>query len=274
MIQQSYILNVKPKDALIEFLELCQSMENINVERVYKTAMATIAYLRGNKEQRQYLQLGQELEEQWYKSLANDQPDWSVYGTDYYLGELWACWIIYSRTYLRNILIPRSLPPDGIVADLGQIQTIIDLGCGFGYTTAALREIFPNAEIIATNLDGIIQTDLAKKMGRRYNFHVVSGIEKIELQADLIFASEYFEHIYRPLDHLREIINILNPQAFLIASAFNARAIGHFQHYDIDGKRLGGKSTSRLFNAELRRLDYKKIKTRLWNNRPSYWKRI
>ena len=65
-------------------------------------------------------------------------------------------------------------------------KTVLDLGCGFGYTTAALKEIYPRAEVIGTNLRGTSQYKVSSAIGKQRNFSVKDSIPK----ADLIFASE------------------------------------------------------------------------------------
>ena len=275
MTQQSCpILTEKPKEQLAEFLRRCHSIDDsIDIELIRENAVTTVQYLKGDAEARKKMQLGQKLEQQWYDSLKNGKPDWSVYGTDYYIAELWACWTVYSRFYLRSVFSPKSKPPDGIIADIGEIRKAVDLGCGFGFTTAAFKQQFPNAEIIGTNLENTLQMALAKQMSRNYGFDMVSSIDDITAPTDVVFASEYFEHIPSPVQYLRNVLFRLKPKALLIANAFGTRAIGHFFCYNIDGKLLNGKETSKAFNAELVKWGYKKIKTKLWNNRPSYWRK-
>ena len=77
--------------------------------------------------------------------------DFSVYDDTYYVCELWLCWIRYSRRYLRDISKNTSLFSRSIVSDI-RANSVLDLGCGFGYTTAALKEFFPHATVTGTEL--------------------------------------------------------------------------------------------------------------------------
>ena len=108
-------------------------------------------------------------------------------------------------------------------------------------------------------------------MADKYNFKIETDLKYIQ-QADLIFASEYFEHFYKPVDHLREVLS-LNPKALIIANAFGTISLGHFIEYEYNGKLYSGKEISKIFNYELIKNGYRKIKTHLWNNRPNYWKK-
>jgi SAM-dependent methyltransferase len=204
--------------------------------------------------------------------LAENKPDYSIYNDDDYLGDIWACWIIYSRSYLKNINNPKSLFNHSIVQDMGNINKIADLGCGFGYTTAALSELFPSAKVIGTNLPNTKQTIFAKNLSKKYNFELAYNLKDIG-KVDLIFASEYFEHFYKPIEHLSEVMKYLQPEYLLIANAFGSKSIGHFDEYEANGQIMGNKIIGRYFNHLLIKNGYRKIKTKMWNNRPNYWKK-
>jgi len=217
------------------------------------------------------------LESRWYKSLSS-APDYSVYGDPFYFADLWTCWIRYSRRYLSDIQKPRSLINKSIVSDLRKTtKVIVDLGCGIGHTTAALNEIFPKAKVYGTNIKGTAQYKHAATLARQYGFHMRDNPKP--LKADLLFASEYFEHFQNPISQLEREIRTYRPKALLIANAFGTRAIGHFEVYDCSsaqdyggGKRVSGKEARKIFRKTLLALGYVKQKTNLWNNRPQYWK--
>ena len=99
----------------------------------------------------------------------------------------------------------------------------------------------------------------------------VADLEGVE--ADLIFASEYFEHVSDPINHLNHIINNVKPRSFIIANAFGSKSIGHFDEYEANGDKVSNKAIGRLFNKSLREAGYQMMKTKLWNNRPSIWVR-
>jgi len=213
------------------------------------------------------------LERRWYASLDSGEPDWSVYDEDVYMAELWDCWTTYSRPYLRAIRGDRSMEAGGsITEDLGRVRSVVDLGCGFGLTTAALAQLFPDAEVFGTNIEDVKQRRIADSLGERYGFKVVEA-SKIRAPVDLVFASEFFEHLPVPVGHLRRVLARMKPRALLIANTFTSPAIGHFPEYEVGDEVLPGRSVSRRFNAVLRTAGYAQQKTRMWNQRPAYWKR-
>lgn len=205
-----------------------------------------------------------DLQNRWYSSLRAGKPDYTVYDGHAYLAESWACWSVYSRRYLRAlaaIVFPR----------IGVVESVADLGGGFGFTTLALRELFPRARVGFTNLPGTIQTNIAQRLGIQHGFSYLGTYPCI---SELVFASEYFEHFVQPVDHLRSILDAAQPRIIVIANAFGSPAVGHFDFYDIDGIRYNGPTTSRRFNDELRKHGFAKMKTGMWNDRPQVWQRL
>jgi SAM-dependent methyltransferase len=267
------ILEEQPAPALRRFVELAGLLLDIDKAQIEAVASSTIRYLHASKEERQQLRLNQELEQRWYASLAAGAPDYAVYDSDLYLADLWACWIVYSRRYLLGLRTATVEEHGALRAHIGALRSIVDLGCGFGYTTAALAGMYPDATITGTNLEDIKQTRLALLLGKHYRFAVVPRIDAIPAPVDLIFASEYFEHLPAPVDHLRDVLERLEPRALLIANTFGARSIGHFDRYCVAGQQLDGRATARAFSGLLRQSGYRQIETSLWNSRPAYWRR-
>lgn len=94
-----------------------------------------------------------ELEIKWYDSIAKGSPDYSIYNHDYFIAEVWLCWQIYSKKYLASIDNPKALPTGSIRKNMGTVRAIVDLGCGMDYTTAKLKQMFPDANVFGTNIE-------------------------------------------------------------------------------------------------------------------------
>lgn len=203
-----------------------------------------------------------ELTNRWYECLdANDLASaYQVYNDDYYFTDLWTCFVRYSRGYLRNVRKYMFITN----------ERIIDLGCGIGYTTAALKQTYPNADVYGSNIMNTKQWTFCESMAKHYNFNMLSEIPaRFDRRPIIVFASEYFEHIHDPLQHLRDIIDNLSPDYFIIANAFNTRSIGHFTEYNgIDQSKM-----SRTFNQMLRSFGYTKEKMPFFNNKPNVWRK-
>lgn len=202
------------------------------------------------------------LTRQWYLDLDIGLSEaYKVYNDDYYFTDLWTCFAKYSRTYLRNVRKYMHITD----------QKIIDLGCGIGYTTAALKQSFPRASVWGTNLRGTKQWDFCESIKRKYSFELVS---EIDADVDIVFASEYFEHILDPITHLDDIVSVANPKYFIIANAFNTCSIGHFPTYYVKSEPVDQTKISRLFNKHLRSLGYDKEKMPFFNNKPNVWRKV
>lgn len=229
------------------FLDYCQQ------------AGADVAVVRRSDESREALR------KRWYASLHTGSPDYGIYDTDEYLAEAWHCWRTYSSRYLK--LIRRS----GLSARL-RPRVVVDLGCGIGWSTAVLAKMFPDAAVIGTNLLTSTQTKVARLIAQdqAIAFDIVEDPAAIG-HADLVFASEYFEHFPAPIDHLRDIEAALTPAVLLTASTFTQPSAGHFDSYQVDTVAIRGTGISRRFNAELRSIGYTRMPITFWNDRPACW---
>jgi SAM-dependent methyltransferase len=207
------------------------------------------------------------LQDHWYKSLSGI-PAYNVYNDPYYICDIWLCWKPYSRKGLLALKNPKSMINKSVVDFINSPKKILDLGCGFGYTTAGLKEFFPEASVVGTNVKESYQFEIARKTGTERGFSITDNIESVGL-VDVVFASEYFEHIVNPIEHAYNLINKTKPKIFIIANGFSGIAIGHFNEYYHKGKKYNPNEMSKMFSKFLAHMGYKKIKTKIWNNRPS-----
>ena len=273
-LSKSFI-NERPKKQLSKFVdEYIKIDKSMDVEEAMSAISETMKYYKENKPSSDSFIA--KMEKRWYYSLSTGKPDYSVYSDKYYFADLWCCWIIYSRRYLMDISKKGKLSnysTDKSIVDLlsDTTNTILDLGCGTAQTTVSLMGMFPNSDVYASNLEGSMQYEFCKKSEREYGFNLISDISQVGKDVDFIFASEYFEHIERPIEHLRDIIDTLNPKYFIIANAFGTMSTGHFIYYKHDGYLISQDNVSKDFNNYLRERKYKKIKTNLCNNRPAFW---
>lgn len=269
-------------DDLNEFIKMLKSINIQFDENKFRSiAINTIKYINGNKDTRNELRHIQELENKWYTSLETNKADYSVYDDVYYLADTWVCWKLYSRQYLKRIIDSRSMAKKtsqgysdmkSIVQYLGNISKAVDLGCGIGYSTASMKQIF-NCNIYGTNLKNTNQYKICEMLSKKADFILTDDITTIG-QVDLIFASEYFEHFERPAEHLTEIYEHLRPKYILFANTFNAKSIGHFNIYKHFNQDYTGLQMSRLFTKQLKALNYKKVQTNCWNNRPNFYEYV
>ena len=214
------------------------------------------------------------LEQRWYRALEGGAPDYDIYSGEDYLADLWACWVLYSRMYLRTVETQTQACLGGrtILQDLGDVSSVVDLGCGFGGSTAALRVLFPRASVFGTNLGETVQMRLARRLADRFGFTLCRDASEVgRSPVGLVFASEYFEHFQAPLEHLEQVVRTLCPRVMLVANTFTSRGAGHFDAYCIDGRLVPGRQATTAFSAKMRDYGYVMRPTRTWNHRPAYW---
>lgn len=204
------------------------------------------------------------LQDRWISSL-DSSPDYSVYDDVGYLEDCWSSWKYYSRRYVKLL--------DKL--KLSDIHSVLDLGAGIGYSSIALKSIFPDADVCFTNIPNTLQWHIMVSITNNFNSSLmpVPECDTMSLNhQDLVFASEFFEHIDEPVKLLDELIDNLTPTYFVFANTFTQMATGHFYEYLYNGNKYGGRTMSRLFNKHLRNRGYKKVDTGFFNNRPYVYK--
>ena len=254
-----------------KFVQYCGEI-GVDTNIIKQVASNNMAKLKQSKVIRTELKLNDQYERRWYASLASgSKPYYEVYDTDYYLAETFVCWAFYSKKYIKVLLSDKSLINRSIFSDLQSITSVTDLGCGIGLTTASFKQLFPNIPVVGTNIEQTTQYKICKKFSQDYGFQMQTDLSGIK-PGGLVFASEYFEHIESPIEHLIDVIKSVKPSRLLIANAFGAKAVGHFNFYKFNGKQYTGKQISKIFNDALRKFGYEKVPTKLWNSRPTYWR--
>ena len=257
---------------LIDLLVECEPYFSYPFDRdlIVKSALEMIDLHSGKKDHLTQLNLVRSLEEKWYCSLDLGTPDYTVYNDPSYIADIWACWVCYSKKSVLVLQNKNSLVNRSVVDEIGKNSTVLDLGCGFGFTTLALKNIFPNSLVMGTNIQSSYQFNLSQKI-------VGSSIKILpdipSTPVDLVFASEYFEHFERPIEHLYSVVNACSPKYFAIANGFNGLAIGHFKSYKHLGNVFSPREMSKNFLKSMRYFGYKKLESKIWNSRPSIWKK-
>jgi 2-polyprenyl-3-methyl-5-hydroxy-6-metoxy-1,4-benzoquinol methylase len=256
------LLIEKPSIIKNQFIEDYASMFDINKDSAYD-----------------YIKTGSRFEyltNKWYEHLEHNDINsaYSVYNDDYYFTDLWNCFATYSRTYLRRFY-KKSINDQSIIDITSDAKVIVDIGCGIGYTTSVLSQMYPNAKVYGLNLKDTKQWKFCEYMSKKYNFSMIDSIDQIENKVDFIFASEFFEHILDPIEYVSNVINKLSPNYMFISNAFNTQSIGHFNTYELNsGLKVKADKISKIFNLSLKNMNYEKIKTTLFNNKPNVWKKI
>lgn len=213
------------------------------------------------------------LEDRWYKSNCTD---FSIYDDEYYFADIWLCFLKFSRKHLKQLSKPNSIGfyQGHSFYDISKTaKTILDLGCGISYSTIALQQQYPEATVTATNLRETKQWDFCALMAQKYGFNLVGNISEINRDQEIVFASEYFEHISNPVEHLQEVL-YLNPKYLVIANSFNTKGIGHFKMYKNGKTLIPENKIGKVFNDFLKKNGYERVKTNYWNNTPNIWMKV
>lgn len=216
------------------------------------------------------------LTEEWYYHLNNNDLEsaYKVYNDEYYFTDIWNCFVNFSRRYLRDISRPCFFDGKSFIEKTQDAKIVLDVGCGIGYSTSILKQLYPNAKVYGTNLKNTKQWEFCKMMAKRYDFTMIESPADIENNVDVVFASEYFEHFYDPVDHLGDIVSSVFPKYFVIGNAFNTWSIGHFIKYKAHNSIIDQSNICMVFNNSLRQLGYDHLETKLYNNKPNIWQSV
>jgi SAM-dependent methyltransferase len=256
------ILNKKPSLLLDEFLSDYNYLFKIDIHQVKNEITNTIKYYNGDSVSCKTSML----EKNWYESLAQNNPLYSIYSDEFYFIDVWCCWKMYSRSYIKILKSKTSLINELIKTS----KSVIDLGNGIGYSTASLKEIFINCDVYGFNFKKSKQYEFSEYISEKYGFNMISDFSKID-SCDIVFASEYFEHFERPIEHLQEIVEKLSPKHLIIANSFNTKSMGHFIDYKHNDETVNQKDISRLFNRSILALGFNKINANIFNKKPSIY---
>lgn len=257
----SKLLNEKPMKLLPQYIADYKSLFDIDEEKA-------LEYIKTNERFRQ-------LTSEWYEKLNADDMDaaYRVYDDEYYFTDVWNCFVQYSRRYLRDI--SRSCLADGesFLYKTRDAKIVLDVGCGIGYTTAILTQLYPYSRVYGTNLKNTKQWTFCEMMAKRYGFSMIESAAEIGNNVDIVFASEYFEHFYDPVDHLGTIVDTVSPKYFVIGNAFNTHSIGHFIKYKVHNQIVDQADIALIFNNSLRNMGYTQLDSELYNNKPNIWQK-
>ena len=253
---------------LVEFLNDYKKIAKFNFESYLdETKLLLNYYQKGTSSESGKLFI-HDIEKKWYKSLKEGDPDYTVYDHPKFVIDLWACWKIYSRAYIKNIKDPKVFD---YIKSKG-INHIVDIGCGLGYSTVALKQLF-DCKVSATNSQNSFQYKYCKHLFKPFHIKIAPDVSSFK-KCDLVFASEYFEHFEAPIKHLLYILENTKPKFIIFANAFGSKAIGHFNIYLINGIKIENKKVGRLFNKILKEKGYIRMETGFYNNRPYIFEKI
>jgi len=261
---------------LLELIEKFQADIPISLNEAEEVIASYVRSIRTSEVLPSYHPI-KKLERKWYDSLLGEEPNYSVYADPYYVCEAWACWALYSNKSIKALNKDNALINRSVIDLIHKAKIVVDAGCGIGYSTAFLKELLPDSHVIGTNLPGTLQYRIANEIADEAGFEMATGLENLG-PVDVVFASEYFEHFQHPFRHVLEIIEQNRPEYIITINSFTGIAIGHFPIY-LFTRGLGltdtipNKAAGRTFGRVMRNAGYAKLKTKIWNDRPSIWQK-
>ena len=120
------------------------------------------------------------------------------------------------------------------IRQLGQIESILDVGCGVGITVGVLSQNYPRVDGIDTSRDAITRA----RQRARGHFQLSSlGDWDSKQRYDLILATQLIEHLRQPEDFLREVTRHLRSGGYVVLETPN---LNSWKSKSMWRSRIGG----------------------------------
>jgi malonyl-CoA O-methyltransferase len=120
---------------------------------------------------------------------------------------------------MRDILIEFMLQNN---KDTLKVKNILEFGCGTGYLTCALTELFPSAHITAVDIAPGMITEIKPKLKNNSVDFICGDIEEINLNTtyDIIISNATFQWFNHMPITMKKLYAALNPNGILCFSTF------------------------------------------------------
>ncbi len=102
-------------------------------------------------------------------------------------------------------------------------DSVLDIGCGMGFTLAEINKRKPSLELFAADIDSTCLDVTCKRVNIRKTFKVgaVEDLFDAGLAFDAIVMSHVLEHTLRPFDILKGIMQMLNEDGIVVLAVPN-----------------------------------------------------
>lgn len=94
-------------------------------------------------------------------------------------------------------------------------RSILDVGCGAGWSMIATRSHFPKSEIEGVE-PSRVNAELARQAGFNVHLAKIGDDSQIKKGYDLIYANNVLQHVLSPIDFLEELSEHLSDQGLLV----------------------------------------------------------
>ena len=170
-----------------------------------------------------------------------------------------------------------------IVATLGNVKRVCDLGCGNGFMAGRLAELGYDVTGIDASESGIAiaKLNFSKATFLQASIDLTLSERERLKEFDVIVSSDVIEHLYRPADLIEAARSMLKPDGYLVIGApyhgylknvvlsLTGKMDAHFSSLDDGGhiKFFSVKTLSEL----LRRHDFIDLKFKFYGRAPWLW---
>ena len=103
-------------------------------------------------------------------------------------------------------------------------RTVLDAGCGEGYAAGVLAEAWPGVRVVGVDYDAASVGHARRTHGGAHATYVRAALTALPLASasvDLVVSLQVLEHIWTPLEYVRELDRVAAPGAVVVLSTPN-----------------------------------------------------
>lgn len=95
---------------------------------------------------------------------------------------------------------------ESIVPSADDVTTVLEIGCGAGYSMQRIRKLFPHADITASDVDPKLVEEAARRNPDvRFLTESIYQMSHNDASFDLVICLEVLEHLEHPLEAMQEL---------------------------------------------------------------------
>jgi len=116
---------------------------------------------------------------------------------------------------------------------LAEKQSILIVGCGFGFDEKNIRSLFEDVDLWSIDISAeMLRLALANRSPSRFALALAEKLPFPDQSFDRVLSREVIEHVISPRAMLKEIGRVLRPGGIAVVTTENEESLGPTHYYD------------------------------------------
>lgn len=118
---------------------------------------------------------------------------------------------------------------------LKERQSILVVGCGFGFDEKNIKSIFADVDLWSVDIsEEMLRRAVASQSPSHFSLSMAEKLPFPDNSFDRVVSREVIEHVVNPKAMLREIYRVLKPGGIAVITTENRESLSPANHYDLD----------------------------------------